>query len=349
MSTRQRLSLMGLYNYENDFGRDLFDKLELPEGYEKSTFVNALLLEHGEKCVLYTDPSFFTLAIGVWSKKWALELSRIFEALTAEYNPIYNYDRYEESIDGRKKEYKSDVNSGARAESKNESDGNTSTKANNETISKENGTTQTNSTGINSSANEKKEDQEAQRRTIDRPDYEEKTTNDYDVTTSQTTPANVEHQISADNSSTYQPNWKETTDAGVNKTENDGTITREYSGKSQDLEEVAKNGTSAKETALAQEATSASAESSDTFQNVNSGEEIKSSKSTDSTTTEEARTVNTRDKEHENNEHRAHLYGNIGVTTSASMVSEVVQQRMNTNLYGIVTGIFARELLIGIY
>lgn len=321
MSTRQRLSLIGLYNYENSFGRDLFDKLELPEGYEKSTFVNSLLLEHGEKCVLYTDPTFFTLAIGVWSKKWALELSRIYEALTAEYNPIYNYDRYEESVDGRKKEYKSDVNSGARSNSK--------------TTSTETGNTQTSTSGISNSNNDKIEDQDAERRTTDRPDYKETTTNDYDVTTSQTTAATVEHEISADNSSVYQPDWKETTDAGVNKTENDGTITREYSGMSQDLSEVAKNKNKSTEKGQTQEVTSSEARSADKFENTNNSEE--------------ARTTNTRDNEQEDNEHRAHLYGNIGVTTSASMVSEVVQQRINANLYDIVTGIFARELLIGIY
>lgn len=305
MSTRQRLSLIGLYNYENDFGRDLFDKLELPEGYEKSTFVNTLLLEHGEKCVLYTDPSFFTLAIGVWSKKWALELSRIFEALTAEYNPIYNYDRYEESVDGRKKEYKSDVNSGARSGSESSTTGTNKT--------------QTDSNAITKVGSERKEDQSGERIAKDRPDYTE--------TTAQTIAGNVERQISADNSSTYQPEWKETTNAG--------TTARKMSGESQNLEEVSGNKSNSKESSRAEDVSGTKTNAED--------------KSTSRISGEEVRNTNTKDHEQEDNEHRAHLYGNIGVTTSTAMVSEVVQQRINTNLYDIVTGIFARELLIGIY
>lgn len=99
MSTMQRMTLIGLYNYENTFERDLFRNLALPEGYDKPTFVNSLLLEHGEKCVLYTNPEFFVTAIGIWSGKWELELKRIYDALTAEYNPIHNYDRNEETTE----------------------------------------------------------------------------------------------------------------------------------------------------------------------------------------------------------------------------------------------------------
>lgn len=95
MSTMQRMTLIGLYNYENSFERDLFRNLTLPEGYDKTTFVNSLLLEHGEKCVLYTNPDFMKSAMAIWSDKWALELQRIYDALTAEYNPIWNYDRNE--------------------------------------------------------------------------------------------------------------------------------------------------------------------------------------------------------------------------------------------------------------
>ena len=99
MSTMQRMTLIGLYNYEQNFDVDLFRNLTLPTGYDRSTFINSLLLEHGEKCVLYTNPDFFMQAIGIWSSKYSLELSRIYEALTAEYNPIWNYDRNEEWSD----------------------------------------------------------------------------------------------------------------------------------------------------------------------------------------------------------------------------------------------------------
>lgn len=101
MSTMQRLTLIGLYNYDST----LFDNLTLPEGYDKPTFIDSLLLEHGEKCVMYTDIDFMKYSIGAISRKWANELTRIYDALTAEYDPISNYDRHEEIKDSRGKKF----------------------------------------------------------------------------------------------------------------------------------------------------------------------------------------------------------------------------------------------------
>ena len=178
MSTMQRMTLIGLYNYENTFERDLFSGLELPEGYDKTTFVNSLLLEHGEKCVLYTNPEFFKHAIAIWSAKWANELTRIYDALTAEYNPIWNYDRNEVWKDGGGRKLTSLTNAGHKA--------------------------------------------------TDSPDF----------TVEQTTSGTLEHQVSADNSSDYQPDYKDTTNDGATKT----------SGKTQDLAETSNSKTSDQET-----------------------------------------------------------------------------------------------------
>lgn len=225
MSTMQRMTLIGLYNVDED----LFSNLTLPEGYDVPTFINSLLLEHGEKCVLYSNPDFIKPAIGVWSSKWELELTRIYEALTAEYNPIYNYDRYENYSDREGVKNTVETNAGHKA--------------------------------------------------TDSPDFN----------VEQITSGTIEHQVSADNSSTYQPESKDTTNAGKTKT----------SGKTQDLSETS------------------------------------NAKTLDNTT--------------RNYSHNAHLFGNIGVTTSAAMVTEVVRQRFEMNLYKIATQIFASEFLIGIY
>lgn len=229
MSTMQRLSMIGLYNYDST----LFDNLTLPEGYDKATFINALLLEHGEKLVLYTDPDFFKVSIGIWSNKWALELSRIYEALTAEYNPIYNYDRYEDIKESHGIKKSGEAHSGLKSENKPK----------------------------------------------------------FDVTTEQIDIGSTEHQISADNSSDYQPERKEITDSGK--------IKQHTEGSTQDISETSNSHSSSSESA--------------------------------------------------NDSHSGHMYGNIGVTTSAAMVSEVVRQRFQYNLYSIACKIFASELLIGIY
>ena len=91
MSTAQRLTLIGLYNYDNT----LFDGLTLPDAYDKSRFIDALLLEHGEKCVIYPDLPFMKYTLGALGRKWYHELERIAQTLNDTYNPLHNYDRSE--------------------------------------------------------------------------------------------------------------------------------------------------------------------------------------------------------------------------------------------------------------
>lgn len=214
MSTNARMTLIGLYNYDST----LFDNLSLPDGYDAETFRDSLLLEHGEKCVLYTDPDFMKRAIALWSSKWALELERIRDALIAEYNPIWNYDRYEEIEDNDERDLTSTTNAGHKS--------------------------------------------------TDSPDF--------NVTS--------ENKTSAYNSNSYEPESKTSTDT---------------KGKTQNLAETSN--------------------------------------------------AKTEDDESRKFTHDAHLWGNIGVTTAASMVSEVVRQRYEYNLYGIAGKIFAGELLLGIF
>lgn len=221
MSIMQRLTLIGFYNYD----ATLFDGLELPEGYDKELFINSLLLEHGEKLVLYSNPDFMKNAIEVWGRKWSLELGRIYEALTAEYNPLHNYDRYEEYKDT----IKGEAHSG--------------------------------------------------RKTTDSPNFSVVNDTNEDATT--------ESLISADNSGSYQPQ---------NKTiENGGKSTTSTSGKTSDVDET-----------------------------INNNDE---------------RTI----------DHTAHLYGNIGVSESTTMIENTVSMRRNYNLYEAATRLFANELLISIY
>lgn len=200
MSTFQTLTLIGLYNYD----KSLFDDVILPVGYDKETFINSLLLEHGEKCVLYTDFDFMKFSLGVVSRKWQHEMERIYRALNEDYNPLHNYDRHEEYTD------KTERKAGG------------------------------------------------------------------SVTTNQPEDATEELRVSAYNSASYEPDRKSFTNAGTVKSESEngenGTIT-----------------------------------------------------------------------------HDAHLYGNIGVTTSAAMALEETRLRAENNMYGVVADIFAKELLIQLY
>lgn len=261
MSTNARLTLIGLLKYDSN----LFELLSLPSGYDRDTFIDSLLLEHGEKCVLYSNPNFMKQAIGAWSRKNQLELKRIYEALTAEYNPIYNYDRHEEITDGENRTLETSNSAGHTAK---DTPDFTDTLTNN---------------------------------------LKDKITNDFEVTTSQTVDGVTEHKISADNSGSYQEESKDIIDNGTTKESNDGTITTDKTG-------------------------NATNRTAGTTQNL-----VESSNAT------------SKDVEKRDNSHTAHIYGNIGVTTSSQMVTEVVKQRIEYNLYDTVTKLFANEFLLAIY
>lgn len=95
MSHIARLTAIGLYNYNDD----LFGALTLPSEYDKPTFIETFLLEHGERGVIYIDYDFLHYAIGAWGRKWYHSLQRIADAMKEDYNPLHNYDRDESYTD----------------------------------------------------------------------------------------------------------------------------------------------------------------------------------------------------------------------------------------------------------
>lgn len=94
-----KITLIGFNNYMQSVGTDLFKDLSLPEGIDKENLVDNILLTGGEFESLYSDPFFLQGAIGVWAKKWYRTFSKWQEALNIEYNPLENYDRFEDWTD----------------------------------------------------------------------------------------------------------------------------------------------------------------------------------------------------------------------------------------------------------
>ena len=92
---RSKLSVLGIYNYDGQ----IFDRLELPEGVDKDTVVNSILLECADLEVLYPVPVVLQTAIGLWSKSMLPSWERQYRAITAEYDPIENYNRFEDWTD----------------------------------------------------------------------------------------------------------------------------------------------------------------------------------------------------------------------------------------------------------
>lgn len=97
------MTLMGMYHYDDT----LFENMVLPDGIDKDLIVQTLLLKGAEFEVLYSDPDFMKQAIGVWSNKWFRTFSEWLRGTQATWNPIHNYDRFEEIKDDSHKKFDS--------------------------------------------------------------------------------------------------------------------------------------------------------------------------------------------------------------------------------------------------
>lgn len=122
------LSVMGLYNFDNT----ILNSMVYPEGVDGDLLKNNIILEAAELEVIYPDPTFFKTAVNLWSRARLTTWERIYTASVAEYNPIENYDRYEEEETGGRR-----VHSGADTTSETEQHSGTDSTATTETNTNE--------------------------------------------------------------------------------------------------------------------------------------------------------------------------------------------------------------------
>lgn len=255
-----KLTLIGLYNYD----QTLFNGLTFPAGIDKDIAVNEILMKANEFCVLYTDPDFMKIQIGIWGQKHYRTFDKWIKALAEEFNPLHNYDRHEEFTDGGSK-----------------------------------------STSAKTTANYS--DNRTVNMTAERtPDIRETVTGSDTVTDGQMFPGTDETQVSAYDSSSYQPKEKTTHDMG--------TIEHNTS-------------------------TSSSSLTSGSDKTTNDGTDNVSHSGTLADTTGSETTSAT---------HKAHIYGNIGVTTSTQMLEDYLRVE-RWNIYEQIADIFVDEFCIQIY
>lgn len=89
------IKLASLYNYDPD----IFENLNLPSDLSKDNFLSELLWRFGECDMLYSDPKFVKAGITSWSISSQYSWKHMVSTITAEYDPIENYNRYEETAD----------------------------------------------------------------------------------------------------------------------------------------------------------------------------------------------------------------------------------------------------------
>ena len=252
-----KLTLIGMYNFDNH----IFDDLTFPAGVDKDLAIAEILTECGEFEILYPDINFLKFMITTWGKKHYFTFDKWLKALAEEFNPIHNYDRYEEYTDthsGSGKQIDSEKRNDIENRSSNHSEDKTS-----------------DSTGASF------------------------------TDTHSTTDDDTKRNVSAYDSSTYQPREQEKTDG---KTSGNGSGTS--------MSHI-KDGLSG----------------SDSESSISSGNADRQSEH--STT--------------DINKHTAHLYGNIGVTTSVELLSAYNKYYKDFNLYEQIASLFVDEFCIRIY
>lgn len=94
------ISLYTLDKYAQALGGDsIFSLLQLPDGINKETVTNNILLESMDFEAVYTDPDFLRDAIYIWGRTNYHTFEKWYKAQQIEYDPLNNYDRYEEWTD----------------------------------------------------------------------------------------------------------------------------------------------------------------------------------------------------------------------------------------------------------
>ena len=316
--------------------KDLFSEMILPDGIEKSTLTDNILLRGGEFEVVYAQPDFMQRAIGTWSKKWYRTFTKWVEALAVEYNPLENYDRMEDFTDttnrglttsGRKDSGNTRTFDNEDKETRDYEDKNTRDFEDKETRDLTDERTYNNTDERTHNNTDERTHNNTDERTLD-------TSNVLDGTT--------EEKVSAYDSSSYQPSKQTdvdntTTDTGTITDAHTGTITDAHTGTITDdhTGTVTDEGTG-----------------TDTFNHT--GTDTVNHTGTDTfnhtgTITDEfGEGTSGSEKENTTYKHGGRAHGNIGVTSS----QELLKQELDIsawNLYEHITDVFLEEFVIPIY
>ena len=121
---QSKITLTGMYNFDNT----LFDNLHFPDGINRDLAINRILNKSEEFELVYSDFDYLKDRIGIWGEIWERTFKKWAEALDIEYEPLYNYDRYEEYEDSKKNGYTNTSSSESSTETGSSSNSATSNK-----------------------------------------------------------------------------------------------------------------------------------------------------------------------------------------------------------------------------
>ena len=92
---QERLSILGLTNYDPT----IWTYFQVPPGLTKSYVLDSICADCAELGLVYSDPQTVKMLIKLWVAKEMPGWIRMQRALTEDYDPLFNFDRYEEYTD----------------------------------------------------------------------------------------------------------------------------------------------------------------------------------------------------------------------------------------------------------
>lgn len=91
------ITLLTMFKYDNT----IFDKFEVPTGYDRELAMNQILFDNGQLELCYQSPEVMRAAIGMWCKTRAYAWAKRYALTQLDYDPIANTDRnYEHTETG---------------------------------------------------------------------------------------------------------------------------------------------------------------------------------------------------------------------------------------------------------
>lgn len=100
MPTNQQISSTGLLDliYYDD---TIMDNFIVPDGIDRQLALDTIYQRCGLTPLYHPDPAWLKFYVGRWCSKNAKTWEELYKTTIQDYNPIYNYDRTEETTDTR--------------------------------------------------------------------------------------------------------------------------------------------------------------------------------------------------------------------------------------------------------
>lgn len=96
-----KITIRGFYDFMGYIEDDLFKNMVIPESplLDRNTLILNILQKSDDLESLYSDPYYIQESLTYWSKKWERTFQKWVDALNKTYEPLYNVDMHQDTID----------------------------------------------------------------------------------------------------------------------------------------------------------------------------------------------------------------------------------------------------------